>query len=163
MFTGQNQLRSFLLTRSRFGEILLALGQQFTVKPLSHIHDCEHDWTRLLQSCSTVWRACSQSCSVVFRRVQPYEHRVAKIIVLNFWACSKNQHDFYRILWPINGRVRPYERRMSVVWRACLIVFNRMKGVWMRPYDWTRLSYGWTCLPNSVTWYTRARHFVIFT
>ena len=92
-----------------------------------------------------VWKTCSQSCSVVFRRVRAYERRVAKIIVLDFWACSKNQHDFYRVLWPINGRMRGVWKACSTVWRACSVVFSRMKGVFSRvqiwPYDWTRPSY----------------------
>ena len=98
-----------------------------SVKPLSHINDCEHDWTRLLQSCSVVFNRMKGMFTIVFGRVQGYEHRVAKIIVLNSWACSKNQQNFYRVLWPINGRVRPYEgcvRSYSTVWRACSVVFE---------------------------------------
>ena len=127
-------------------------------------------WTRLNTTFQAYERRMKDVFTFVFSRVGAYEGRVAKIIVLDFWACSNNQHDFYRVLWPINGRMKG--------------VFDRMKGVFGRvqPYEgrvqscsnlairlnasfiqsntpFIRLNTSFICPSNFVMWYTCARQF----
>ena len=148
-----------------------------STQPLSHIHDCEHDWTRLLQACSVVFRHMRDVFTIVFSRVRAYEGRVAEIIVLDFWACSKNQHNFYCVLWPINGRMRGVCKACSTVWRACSVVFkfgHTTEHVLHTPlirFNTSPIRFNTPLIrfntplirpPNSVTWYARARHFVVY-
>ena len=162
-----------------------------TLKPLSHIHDCEHDWTRLfsrvqayerhmkdvftivfsrVQACSGVWKTCSENNRVGF-----FEH-VQKIntTCIAFYGPLTGVWEAYgRRVWPYEGRVRS----CSAVWRACSVVFkfgHTTEHVLHTPlirFNTSPIRFNTPLIrfntplirpPNSVTWYTRARHFVVY-
>ena len=91
------------------------------VKPISHIHDCEHDWTRFFSRVQGVWKAYErrvhfrgQSCSGVFGRMKDVLPEKSCWI---FEHVQKSNTIFNGFYGPLTG-----------VWKACSTVWKGVFG-----------------------------------